>query len=153
MKKWRKLLKKCCMGRTKKLDSQEVRRLASLGCPIAEIAQKFGVSFHYIENRYLPDYLAGKADLNEDIREAQLICGKTAKGSATMLIWLGKMYLGQKETQTSDRVSDIDKFLNQITDTECSSSVQNNLEVLAKQHLASMYGSVLSDPEKATQLI
>jgi hypothetical protein len=93
-------------GRPKKLLNalgvETIRSLASIQCTDEEIASVLGCSVDLLTNRNNNEafqeakevgQLSGKASL----RRMQF---KTAEaGNATMQIWLGKQYLGQKDKQ------------------------------------------------------
>lgn len=131
-----------------KIDPNEIRRMSAMGCTIEEIAMKFQVNRQVIDMGYMLEVEAGRVQLKEDLRSAQITCGKTGKGNATMLIWLGKIYLGQKEISTDDRISELDRLLKHLDDkAECLLSPKNNSEAIARQKLVSICGWDPSDPE------
>lgn len=133
------------------LDAEEVYRMAKLGCPIVDIAQKFQVSRQYIESNYLSDYLAGFCDLKEEMREAQILCAKQDIGNARMLVWLGMHYLDQKEITKTEKVDEIDIILNELRKrADCSNYPQNSSEASARQQPESTSGL---DPSVAENLM
>ena len=68
--------------------------LAALGCTQPEIQHLLACSPDFLASK--SDILAqGRARLKYSLRRAQL--KQALKGNASMLIWLGKTYLGQKE--------------------------------------------------------
>ncbi len=79
----------------KQIDAEQVFKLAQLGCTLAEIGEFFGCSDQTISNRFLADYELGKASQKTSIRRWQMKKGKA--GCSTMLIHLGKTYLGQTD--------------------------------------------------------
>lgn len=76
---------------------QSVFRLARLGCTVAEIAWVTGISAATIKRRFRRELDRGHAQLCTSIRRRQLAAAR--KGNITMLIWLGKQFLGQKDRQ------------------------------------------------------
>lgn len=74
----------------------EVWKLAEIGCTDREIATWFMVDENTLRYNF-SDYLAkGRMALHRRLRAMQI---KTAlSGNATLLIWLGKQYLGQSDT-------------------------------------------------------
>ena len=88
------------MGRPKKeINAEQVYKLAAIGCSYEEIAKFFNCARSTIIQRFQDEFQAGHAEVKEQIRRAQL---KVAldhghKGQVTMLIWLGKQMLGQKD--------------------------------------------------------
>lgn len=121
---------------------KEVVRMASLGCTLQEIGQRVGLGYRTIQEKYIYEFECGLVLLKEELREAQKLCAKQNVGNATMLIWLGKIYLNQRESSVDEKVSEIDAILKYIDDkAACSNSQKSNSEAIAKQQLVSMYGS------------
>jgi hypothetical protein len=81
--------------KTKAITPKQIANLCSLGCTNEEIAGHFGVSADTIERRFKDALEAGRANRNISLRKWQF--GKARKGSDTMLIFLGKQYLGQSD--------------------------------------------------------
>lgn len=81
------------------LDPNQVKELAALGCKITEMMAFFGVSRDTVY-KYRDEIEAGKAELKMSLRRAQI---KTAlNGNATMLVWLGKQLLDQRDNHTTE---------------------------------------------------
>jgi AraC-like DNA-binding protein len=78
-----------------KLDEEQVQQLASLGHSDAIIAVLAGVSENTLLRRFGAYLKLGRAQLHQQIRTLQL--QRARDGSDTMLIWLGKCVLGQRE--------------------------------------------------------
>ena len=116
------------------INTDEVFELASIGCTQAEIAQKFGISINVLMHNYKYEYYQGIAMMHEKLRRAQFECAYNKKGDATMLIFLGKIYLNQKERAEDDKAADIDILLKIVEDqAKCLSSPENNSKALANQ--------------------
>lgn len=84
-------------GANKKvIPPDDVYKLSALGCDMQEMADWFGVNRETLKYNF-SDYIAkGRADLKHRLRRAQI---KAAlDGNATLLIWLGKQYLGQTDS-------------------------------------------------------
>lgn len=123
-------------GRPKKeLDKEQVRKLAAFHCTVDEIADIIGCSRRTIYNKYKKDLDAGRADGKKILRTMQFKAAQ--KGSAAMLIWLGKQILGQKDQQEiavvdeeEKRLSeeDVDAMLNKITGNENSGNGNGDKE-------------------------
>lgn len=82
-----------------------ISKLASFGCLKEEIAGELGVSFDTLLNETNRDkvdeaYKKGQARFKTSIRVNQTKIMK--RGSASMAIFLGKNYLGQKDTITQE---------------------------------------------------
>jgi hypothetical protein len=79
----------------------EVGKLTAIGCTDEEIAWWFGISVDTIARRKADDlefaesYEKGKAEIRMSLRRKQLAVAKD--GNATLLIWLGKQLLGQRD--------------------------------------------------------
>lgn len=84
----------------KEVDSKQVRFLASKGAKVVEIAEFFDVSHDTIARRYATEIAKGKADLKLTLRQSQLAAAE--QGNSTMLVWLGKQYLGQSDTSIDE---------------------------------------------------
>lgn len=109
------------------ISPEEVRRMASIGCNTLEIGQKFGKSQLYIEQNFKFDFMQGQAELREILHEGQLKCALEGKGDSKMLIFLGNIYLGQKESAANDKISDLDLLLKYINEkATCSNFPKNN---------------------------
>jgi transcription initiation factor TFIIIB Brf1 subunit/transcription initiation factor TFIIB len=92
------------MGR-KKIDisGKEVEKLASYGLTNTEIAEFFGVNESTIRRRFADFLTKGRATAKMKLRRKQMQVALA--GNVSMLIWLGKQILGQKESPVD--VSDI----------------------------------------------
>lgn len=83
------------------VDANEVFKLAKLGCKTEEIADWFGVSTDTIQRRFAAELSKGRADVKLSLRRWQL--QHAENGNASLLIWLGKQMLGQRD---NDLVND-----------------------------------------------
>ena len=84
------------MGRHKKpVDEEKLVLLASLGLTIPECAAVLECSHDSIERNYLEMYHHGKDKCRASIRRKQIELAQA--GNPTMLIWLGKNLLGQRD--------------------------------------------------------
>ena len=77
------------------IKADEVVALAKLGATNIEIAEFFGCSDDTIVNRFSKNLIQGRAAKKIKLREYQWRAAEA--GNVSMLIWLGKVYLGQKE--------------------------------------------------------
>ncbi len=91
-----------------KIDLAQIKTLAQIQCTDYEIALVIGVSERTIERRkkadekFLLAYETGRAEGRTSLRKWQFEQAKAQ--NITMLIWLGKQYLGQTDKQ--DLLSD-----------------------------------------------
>jgi hypothetical protein len=84
------------------IDPEKVIEFSTAGATVTEIADHFGVSRDVIHARYATELTKGRVALKDSLRRAQIREAKA--GSATMLIWLGKQYLGQSDTTLDDYI-------------------------------------------------
>lgn len=80
---------------TKQLDERQIKELAEIQCTMGEIASVMGCSVDTLENRYSEVIKEGRDHGKSSLRRMQY--KKALEGNPTMLIWLGKHYLDQKE--------------------------------------------------------
>lgn len=92
-----------------KLDLKQVESLAQIGCTLSEVAAVLGVSLSTVNDRVAKDeafqtaYKRGTECGKASLRRLQY--GAAKKGNVTMMIWLGKQLLGQRdriETEDGD---------------------------------------------------
>ena len=79
------------------IDEGQVRVLASIGCPLAEMASVLGCSQDTLERRFADVIETGRSEGKRSLRRKQFELAM--KGDRTMLIWLGKQLLGQRDEQ------------------------------------------------------
>lgn len=75
------------------LNEYGIYKLSSIGCTTPEIAQFCGCSEDTIERNYADILKRGRAMFRIAVRNLQF--ESAMHGNVTMLIWLGKQYLGQ----------------------------------------------------------
>ena len=90
------------MARPKKynLDTDQIKKLATLGCTNKEIADFFGCSADLLEKSYSEFLTKGRAE--QKLRLRQLQWKSAEKGNIVMQIWLGKQILGQSENNIKE---------------------------------------------------
>lgn len=110
-------------GRPKlNVDLEEVRELAAEGNKAEQIARALGFNKKtlFFRKDVHEAFAAGQADLCTNLRHWQLECAKS--GNVSMLIWLGRQYLGQKdhpelyEQGQLSKVDEIMKHLDEVAD-------------------------------------
>lgn len=91
-------------GRPKiEFNMEQVERLAAIQCTEEEIALALGCSIDTVRDRKRNDedfsnaLLKGRGTGKASLRRSQFALATA--GNATMLIWLGKQYLGQQDKQ------------------------------------------------------
>ncbi len=77
------------------LDERQIKELAEMQCTMTEIAAVMGCSVDTLERRYADVIKEGRDRGKSSLRRMQY--KKALEGNPTMLIWLGKHYLDQKE--------------------------------------------------------
>ena len=92
------------------IDLDLVEKLASIFCTMEEISNILGLGLGTLSKRpdFTETYKKGKEKGKASLRRLQW---KHAQTTPTMAIWLGKQYLGQKDTPDTD----IDDTDNQLT--------------------------------------
>ena len=94
------------VGRDKTvIPPEDVFKLASIGCKDIEIADWFGVDNNTLRYNFSVELLKGREALKQSLRRAQL--SVALNGNPTMLIWLGKQYLGQSDTPIDSEANQI----------------------------------------------
>jgi hypothetical protein len=84
------------VGRDKKvIPPNEVFKLAALGCKDTEICDWFGIDGNTLRYNFSVELIKGRESLKQSLRQAQIRLA--ISGNATMLIWLGKNILDQRE--------------------------------------------------------
>jgi len=108
------------VGRDSKvIPPEEVYKLAAIGCKDREISDWFGIDGNTLRYNFSAELIKGREMLKQSLRRAQLQVA--LNGNPTMLIWLGKQYLGQSEQP-------IDSTSNQILPWIHNSEEENDEE-------------------------
>lgn len=82
-------------GSFKKVDAQMLEKLASFGLSSAEMASILECSKDTLERRFMHVMEAGRQKRNASLKRKQFEVAM--KGNPTMLIWLGKQHLDQRD--------------------------------------------------------
>jgi len=99
--KWGEVTKQgLIVGREKRVvPPDEVYKLAELGCTNKEIAEWFMIKEDTLNYNFC-DYLTkARAGMKRRLRAVQI--ATALGGNATLLIWLGKQYLGQSDNPSN----------------------------------------------------
>ena len=81
-------------------DEDKIETLASKFWSMSEIAAFYNVDESTIRGRFPNLIIKGREKGKSRLRDYQLAAAQN--GNVTMLIWLGKQYLGQKDIQDVD---------------------------------------------------
>lgn len=79
----------------REIDAEMVRTLAKIHCTNREIAAVLRCSCNLIESRFQQELTEGREEGKKTLRDLQWQAA--IKGNVSMLIWLGKQILGQRE--------------------------------------------------------
>ena len=82
------------------LAEEKIERLAEIGATMIEIAHVLGCSVDTLERRFADTIKKGRAMCKMSLRRKQLEVAMS--GNASMLIFLGKAYLGQRDYGLAD---------------------------------------------------
>ena len=84
------------------IDYEKAEKLASIMCTQSEIASVLGVSLALLEHdpEFLRIHKKGMEHGKASVRRMQFQAANG--GNATMQIWLGKQYLGQRDKQDTE---------------------------------------------------
>ncbi|MBU0473108.1 MAG: hypothetical protein KKF62_02965 [Bacteroidetes bacterium] len=94
------------MARPKKeIDGSKVQQLAEYGLNNTEIAEYFNVSEGTIRNSFYEFLAKGRLNVKTKLRRKQIQVA--LKGNPALLIWLGKIMLGQKEKIETEGKSEL----------------------------------------------
>lgn len=78
------------------IDEEQVAKMAAIGCSYAEIAAVMGCDPSTLTRRFAQVIKDGHEKRNASVRRSQYDVGVNKK-NCSMLIWLGKQYLGQAD--------------------------------------------------------
>lgn len=83
-----------------RVDEDVITDLAEIGCTMSELEKLTGLSEDTLHRRFAGAIEKGQATLNMSLRRKQV--RRALEGSDTMLIWLGKQRLGQKDKNLTE---------------------------------------------------
>lgn len=113
------------MARPKKpIDLEMVKKLAHIHCTQQEIASILEVSVDTLQRDegFCGVYKKAMDDAKASLRRLQF--KKAESGNPTMLIWLGKQYLGQTDKQDIKHSGGLSVY-EQMTDEELDNELRN----------------------------
>lgn len=76
-------------------EEAKIEKLASYGLTNKEIAEALGYDENTLKRNFEIFLIKGKADLKQRLKKKQI--SVALGGNVSMLIWLGKQYLGQAD--------------------------------------------------------
>lgn len=83
------------MKKEKNKTEISIQKLASYGLTNKEIAETLGYDENTLKRNFEIFLIKGRVNLKERLKRKQI--NVAMQGNVTMLIWLGKQYLGQAE--------------------------------------------------------
>ena len=97
----------------KRVDAKLIEELAKIMASRAEIAAIAGCSVSTLDRRFDAAIKRGNDHAKASIRRRQFECAMA--GNVTMLIWLGKQWLGQRDkTETTTRDLSLEEILREV---------------------------------------
>ena len=91
------------------IDSDKVEMLASLGCSTVEIAKLHNCDEHTIRKRFKEELERGRESMKIKLRQLQW--KQAENGNTSLLIFLGKQYLGQSDRNELELVGNLEGIL------------------------------------------
>lgn len=87
------------MARPKKvIDPEQVKKLAMINCSLAEMAAVLGCNESTLQRRFAQVIKEGREQGKSSLKKKQFQVAMS--GNVSMLIWLGKITLGQVDTNS-----------------------------------------------------
>lgn len=116
------------------LDVVQIRELASMDCTMDEIASVLRCSVDTLHNNYSAYIKEGRESGRASVRKAQFDVA-VKKHNPTMLIWLGKIRLGQREIDLDEQSQkgDVQEICNTLK--ELVQSVKNEQDTKPQKDL------------------
>ena len=115
----------------KDIDAAQVHRLAAIGTPVKDAAYVLQTTEEILHDHFRHELDSGSAEKRVRLRQKQLELAFS--GNVTMLIWLGKQYLGQTDKQIVTQEFDtFEVIIGTHQDDKNSSSSTSTGTVLAE---------------------
>lgn len=99
----------------KEIDLEQVEKLAAINCSMAEIASIVGCSVDTLQRNYAVVIEKGRHKMRVSLKRKQYELAM--EGDRTMLVWLGKIILGQRD-QAEVKVSYLRRVIKRLDGTE-----------------------------------
>ncbi len=127
------------MGRPRlNIDRKEVEKLIGLGCTVQETANFLGCSKRTLERGFVASIKKGRECVIISIKKKQYDVAMS--GNPALLIWLGKIIVGQKEKVETERDFEL-TIITKIVDLTKSGK---KVEVKSKRKSVSRKSKVVS---------
>ena len=129
----------CGMGRpVKNINKELLRELSGLNCSYAEMSRLIGVAESTLTRRYAQVIKEGRETVKTSLKRKQYEVAMN--GNPTLLIWLGKIIVGQKEKVETERDFEL-TIITKIVDLTKSGK---KVEVKSKRKSVSRKSKVVS---------
>ena len=106
-------------------QKKEMEELARIQCTQEEIADYFGCSVDTLHRHFAEFLKRGKNRGRIKIRKKQF--DLAVQGNVTMLVWLGKQFLGQQEKP------DVSKEISEMSDDEILVKLQESTSIIERR--------------------
>jgi len=104
------MAKKKKLGRPKlEIDADKVEMLSSFGCSTVEIAKLHNCDENTIRGRFKEEIERGRESMKIKLRQLQW--KQCENGNTSLLIFLGKQYLGQSDRNELELVGNLEALL------------------------------------------
>ncbi len=97
---------------TVKIDEGQLEKLAAIDCSFEEMASIVGCSVRTLHRNFDTVIEKGRAHGRASLKRKQFELAMS--GNATMLIWLGKVRLGQKERQVVEHSGSVEVDVDEL---------------------------------------
>ena len=95
-----------------KIDEDQLEKLAAIECSLEEMALVLGCSVSTLQRNFEQVIEKGRAQGSASLRRRQFELAMS--GNITMLIWLGKVRLGQKERQVVEHSGSVEVDVDEL---------------------------------------
>ena len=116
----------------KKIDPEQVKKLALIQCTMIEMAAFFECSVDTLERRFADVIKIGRENGKTSLKRKQFEIAMS--GNVGMLIWLGKQHLGQKDQ--------VENEMQVNADVTYTTSWGGNINVAPTSQIVSVFGEV-----------
>ena len=110
----------------KQINGSEVTKLAEIGCSALQIATVMDCSVDTLQRRFVVNLAKGRQNLKMKLRRRQIRAA--LDGNITLLIWLGKQYLGQTDQSYVDIV-DVTKLSDEELEAIVRGEIPSSLRI------------------------
>jgi len=106
-----------------KPDEELIKKLSSIHCTMNEISSMVGVSVDTLENNYSDLIKEARDKGRASLRRMQYEAAQ--QGNTTMLVWLGKQLLGQKDVSRVE--------LTEVSDDMLTIEIERRMKLVSSE--------------------